>query len=327
MCSLSAGPRILFEKSELFVDDSEAPLPHPFVYVDDCASPPTSPSHDLPSTPEGLGLVPPIQLEECAPEPPRIPSAPVTSRIQFEKSKLSVDEVEAPLPHPFDYVEENSFRQPFKGEERALEYERLSVIRGLLNGISVAGLARLINLLGIARSIVTPRVTFKKCELEVDENEAPPPDPFDYVDDSKSLPSTNEPQDFPGTTEGLGLGLVPSIKVEECAPKPPRIPSAPDGLPNGMNVQDLSEIIDLLDIGIGRATPQIIFKKCELEVDDDEAPPPEPFDLVEQCHGRENSGYGTNRTKMGAPSLGKDSDGHVAEAGKHKGTSGESGEA
>ncbi|KAL0631812.1 hypothetical protein Q9L58_009322 [Maublancomyces gigas] len=262
MCSLSASPRILFEKYDLFVDDNEAPTPDPFdnVHDDNSLSFFHTPK-DLPDTADGL--VPSFKLEEDVPKPLQIPSTPVAARIIFENSDLFVDDNEAPLPDPFDNVYDDHSLSPFHAPQDIFEESEPNVVQ-----IS-----------------------------------------FDYVDEAGEKRSTR---------------------------------FIFKGLPEGMNVMDFSRIIDFLEsvvhfikqtgkgpptditIDVSPVTSQIIFEQNQLEVDDNEAPPPEPFDLVEQGDERVDPGYATNQAEEGVSRLGIVPNGDLPDVGKHKKTPEES---
>lgn len=165
-----------------------------------------------------------------------------------------------------------------------------------------------------------PRILFEKCDLFVDDDEASLPDSFDCVDENSFRPPFKKRHGL----EGKMIKIV--LK----------------GLPHGMNIRDFSmnnfpDVVksvlgfitrvgkDLprhITINISPLTSRIMFKKSQLEVDDNEATPPEPFDLAEQYDDREYSGHGTNQAQEGVR-LGNFSDG-VPEVGKHKETSEES---
>lgn len=163
---------------------------------------------------------------------------------------------------------------------------------------------------------------FEKWELFVDDNEAPLPDPFDYSDH-------NSPS--------------PTPKGKEPDPGGRRICVAIGGLPDGVSITDFTDMVNLNHViisvllvikyqgkglpahiifNVSPVTAWIMFEKGDLEVEDNEAPLPEPFDLIKQCDGREDSGYGTNQAKDRISSLGKDSDVDVPEVENRKETSG-----
>lgn len=190
-----------------------------------------------------------------------------------------------------------------------------------------------------------PRVLFEKWELFVDDNEAPLPDPFDcsdhsspelFVDDNE----TPLPDSFDNSNH---YNPNPTPKVKEPDPEGRCICVAIGGLPDGVSITDFTDMVNLNQVIIsvllvikyqGKAPPAhiifnvfpvtswIMFEKGDLEVEDNEAPLPEPFDLIKQCDGTEDSGYGTSQAKDGISSLGKDSDVDVPEVEKHKETSG-----
>lgn len=174
-----------------------------------------------------------------------------------------------------------------------------------------------------------PQMLFEKWELFVDDNEAPLPDPFDcsgrsspelFVDDNEALLS--DPFDCSSCSSSSSAS-----EVQEPDPEGKCLSVGVCGLPDGVSVTDFADIVNLTDVIMGvllvtklqgkdppahiifnvsPVTAWIIFKKGDLEVDDNEASLPEPFDLIKQCDGREDSGYGTNQAQDGVSSLGKD---------------------
>lgn len=241
----------------------------------------------------------------------------------FEKHDLFVDDNEAPPPDPFENVYDDHSISSFHAPQ-----DLPDTTEGLVPSFDLVE--------GVPKTSQI-RIIFEKCDLFVDDNEAPPPDPFENVYDDDSLSDTTE-------------GLVTSFDLEEGVPKTSRIPSILNGrisfkgsgleivnievdytdddsglekkmqfiiksLPDGINYSDFFTMMNFSDviqsvlyfsqqarksppthitINVSPVTYWIMFERCQLEVDNNEAPPPEPFDLVEQCDDREDSSYGMN---------------------------------
>lgn len=319
MFSPPADPQILFKGCGISVNETKVPLPGKLGYVEDgesfpseikregCAPKPIRinpiPSNIYPlkevkhqdrskinesaisSTKQAKGLL----------ESTYIPSSPVVSQIVFEKWEIDVDDIEAPLPDPFDYtgdyknppgkIKQNKpiFKPPFihpssatiSSFPRGVKHQGGSkVTRGLISTEQGKGL---LNSIRIASPPVTPHIEFERWEIDVDDIEAPLPDSFDYARDYKNPPR--------------------QTKQKERISKPAPIhqnSTTISSLPQGVKYQDRSKITrglisteqvkDLLKqihIPSPPVAPRIEFERWEIDVDDIEAPLPDPFNYVE----------------------------------------------
>lgn len=230
-------------------------------------------------------------------------SPPSHPRMLFEKWELFVDDNEAPLPDPFDYFGHDGGPWLPLGEEE-LDPEggcNCVAVGGLPDGMSVTEFTDMVNSTEMCSPSAHPRMLFEKWQLFVDDNEAPLPDPFDYSDHDNSL--------------------SPPPKGKEPDPEARCLSVVIVGLPDGVSARDFIDMVNLTEVVVGihlviksqgkgppahiifnvsPVTARIMFEKGELGVDDNEAPLPEPFDLVKQCDE------------------GEDSDADVPEVGKHK---------
>lgn len=103
MYSSPTSPQVLFEKWEIDVDDIEAPVPDPFSVEE----------------PVNKGA----RVEPAQKEPPsglvRMNSPLTTPQVLFERWEIDVDDIEAPIPDPFDageFVWEGSCVNGIKGK-------------------------------------------------------------------------------------------------------------------------------------------------------------------------------------------------------------------
>lgn len=222
-------------------------------------------------------------------------------QILFKGCGISVDETEAPLPGKLDYVEgDESFSSEIKREECARKPIRINPIpfnicplkeakhqdRSKINESGITSTKQAKGFLKptyIPSSPVVSQIVFEKWEIDVDDIEAPLPDPFDYAEDYKNPPR--------------------QTKQKKRTFKPPFIHQSSatiDSLPRGLKHQDRSKISteqikDLLkSIRIPSPTvaPQIGFERWEIDTDDIEAPLPDPFNYVEEPVNR------TSRNKL-----------------------------